>query len=202
MWYIFAWLSVTLTDDIYLYRLSKNKLNPAISIYFLVLYVFIVRVHLTLVKAVTLILKHATFLRSSLSQESALIIADLNYQKAKIDVTIKEHLKACAPELSVEQFVGFIMNTTIGLFLSLCHINIWLFFQCHLSTQLVITGLIIGAPSYAGYHWDCLVSCHVSPCPPLMWSSIHSYYCAVFSDVLLHSISSTRIALHMPFNPK
>ena len=83
----------------------------------MVLYVFIVRFYLTLVKAVTLILKHATFLRNSLSEESALITAELNYQKANIDVTIKKHLKACSSEQSIEQFVGFIMNTDIGLFL-------------------------------------------------------------------------------------
>ena len=72
-------------------------------------------------KAVTLILKHATFL-ISLSKEpdlnEALTTAELNYQKANIDVTIRQHLKACTSKPSVEQFVGFIMNTDIGLFLS------------------------------------------------------------------------------------
>ena len=127
-------------------------------------------------KAVTLILKHATFLRDSLPEKLALTTAERNYQKANIDVTIKEHLKACASEQSVEQFVGFIMNTDISLFLffSICHINILLFFQCHLSAQLVITGLIVGAPSYADYHWDCLVSCHVPPFP---------HWCGLCTDV-------------------
>ena len=133
----------------------------------MVLCLFIVRVYLTLVKAVTLILKHATFLRASLPEKSALTTAELNYRKANIDATIQKHLEACASEQSVEQFVGFIMNTDISLFLffSICHIIILLFFQCHLSAHLVMTGCIVGAPSYADYHWDCLVSCHVPPCP-------------------------------------
>jgi len=68
---------------------------------------------LHLVFAITLILKHATFLRISISPKSALTKAELNYQKANIDVIIKQHLKACASEQSVEQFVHFIMNTDI-----------------------------------------------------------------------------------------
>ena len=133
----------------------------------MVLCLFIVRVYLTLVKAVTLILKHATFLRASLPEKSALTTAELNYRKANIDATIQKHLEACASEQSVEQFVGFIMNTDMGLFLfifSICNINILLFFQSHLSAQLVTAGLIVGALSYADYHWDCLVSCHVPSC--------------------------------------
>jgi len=69
--------------------------------------------HLHLLLAVTLILKHATFLRVSLLPKSALTNAELNYQRANIDVTIEQHLKACASEQSVEQFVHFIMNTDI-----------------------------------------------------------------------------------------
>ena len=68
-------------------------------------------------KAVTLILKHATLLRTSMSAKSALTIAELNYQKANVDVTIQQHLTACAAEQSVEQFVDFVMNTDIGLFI-------------------------------------------------------------------------------------
>ena len=66
-------------------------------------------------KAVTLILKHATFLRVSTHEWSALTNAELNYQRANIDGIIKQHLKACGSEQSVEQFVGFVMNTDIGL---------------------------------------------------------------------------------------
>jgi hypothetical protein len=79
----------------------------------------IFRVYLTLVKAVTLILKHATFLRISMTSKAALTNAELNYQKANIDVTIQEHLTACASEQSVEQFVVFIMSTDICLLMFL-----------------------------------------------------------------------------------
>jgi hypothetical protein len=73
--------------------------------------------YLTFVTAVILILKHATFLRLSNLPESALTNADLDYQKAKIDVAIQQHLMAIGPEHSVEQFAGFIMGTDIGLFM-------------------------------------------------------------------------------------
>jgi hypothetical protein len=54
-----------------------------------------------------------------MSPKSALADAELNYQRANIDVTIQQHLTACAAEQSVEQFVGFIMSTNIGLFIFL-----------------------------------------------------------------------------------
>ena len=70
-------------------------------------------------KAVTLILKHATLLlTSNLQKEEALINVDLNYQKANIDESIQQCLAACASELSVEQFASFIMGTDIGLLFS------------------------------------------------------------------------------------
>jgi len=71
------------------------------------------RVYLNLVKAVTLILKHATFLQISVSPKSALTKAEQHYQKANLDVIIQQHLTACALEQSIEQFVGFIMSTDI-----------------------------------------------------------------------------------------
>ena len=71
-------------------------------------------------KAVTLILKHATLLlTSNLKKKEALINVDLNYQKANIDESIQQCLTACASELSVEQFASFIMVTDIGLLYSL-----------------------------------------------------------------------------------
>jgi hypothetical protein len=82
----------------------------------LVFYVFISRVYLTFVKAVTLILKHATLLQNSNPRQEALKNVDLNYQKANIDESIQQYLMACASELSVEQFASFIMGTDIGLF--------------------------------------------------------------------------------------
>jgi hypothetical protein len=72
-------------------------------------------VYLTFEKAVTLIFKHATFLLVSNLPESALTLADLDYQKANINVTIQQHLITHGSEHSVEKFVGFIMSTDIGL---------------------------------------------------------------------------------------
>ena len=82
----------------------------------MVCYVFIFRVYLTFVKAVTLILKHATLLRTSNLPKAALTIVDLGYQRANIDESIQQFLTACDLHASVEQFSGFIMNTEIGVF--------------------------------------------------------------------------------------
>jgi hypothetical protein len=117
MWYLFVYPSLSLTYDIYLS--SSSSTNLAISICSLVFHVFIFRLYLTPLKAVTLILKHATLLQTSMSPKLALTDAQLNYQKANFDVTIQQHLTACAAEQSVEQFVGFIMSTDIGLFIFL-----------------------------------------------------------------------------------
>jgi hypothetical protein len=54
-----------------------------------------------------------------MSPKSALADAALNYQRANINVTIQQHLTACAAKQSVEQFVGFVMSTNIGLFIFL-----------------------------------------------------------------------------------
>ena len=70
-------------------------------------------------KAVTLILKHATLLRTSNLPEAALTNVDLDYQRENIDESIQQFLTACASEVSVEQFAGFIMGTEIGLFILL-----------------------------------------------------------------------------------
>jgi hypothetical protein len=75
-------------------------------------------VYLTFLKAVILILKHATFLRlSNLSPESALTHAELDYQKANIDLKIQQHLMASSQEHSVKQFASFIMATDLGWFI-------------------------------------------------------------------------------------
>jgi hypothetical protein len=74
-------------------------------------------VYLTFVKAVVLILKHATSLQESNLPASALTYAELDYQKANIDVVIQQHLMASAPEHSAEQFAGFIMGTDLGSFI-------------------------------------------------------------------------------------
>jgi hypothetical protein len=67
------------------------------------------------VEAVILILKHATFLWLSNESESALNLAEVDYQKANISLKIQEYLKASSPEPSVEEFAGFIMATEIGM---------------------------------------------------------------------------------------
>jgi hypothetical protein len=117
MWYLFVYPCFCLIYDIYLFSSLSTIL--AISICFLVFHTFLFRVYLTLVKAVTLILKHATLSRISMSPKSALTNAEQKYQKANIDVTIQQHLTACAAEQSEEQFVSFIMSTDIGLFIFL-----------------------------------------------------------------------------------
>ena len=66
-------------------------------------------------EAVILILKHATFLWLSNEPESALTLAELDYQKANIDLKIQEYLKVSSPEHSVEEFAHFIMDTEIGM---------------------------------------------------------------------------------------
>ena len=89
------------------------------------------RVHLTFVKAVTLFLKHATLLRTSSLPEAALTNVDLHYQMQNIDESIQQYLVACASDVSVEQFAGFIMGTEIGRFIFLL-----------LSPQLLIVFLV------------------------------------------------------------
>ena len=70
-------------------------------------------------KAVTLILKHATLLQTSNLRKAALFIVDQDYQRANIDGSIQQYLTACASNVSVEQFANFIMGTEIGLFILL-----------------------------------------------------------------------------------
>jgi hypothetical protein len=88
-----------------------------------VCYVFIFRVYLTFVKAVTLILKHATLLQSSNLPKAALTNADLDYQRANIDGSIQQYLAACTSDVSVDQFASFIMCTEIGLFILLSFVT-------------------------------------------------------------------------------
>ena len=80
----------------------------------LVCYVFIFRIYLTFLTAITLILKHATLLRTSNLSEAALINVDLAYQRANIDESIQQCLTACALDISVKEFADFIMSTEIG----------------------------------------------------------------------------------------
>jgi hypothetical protein len=83
----------------------------------MVFHLFTFRVYLTFEKAVTLILKHATFLHLSNLPESALTYAELDYQQANIDMVIQQHLITHGPEHSIEQFASFIMSIDIGLYI-------------------------------------------------------------------------------------
>ena len=74
-------------------------------------------------KAVTLILKHATLLRTSNLPEAALTNADLDYQRQNIDNSIQQYLTSHALNLSVEQFAAFIMGTEIGWFILLLFVT-------------------------------------------------------------------------------
>ena len=109
-------LSLTMAYDIYF--CSSSLKSQATSILSLVFHFFFLTfgVYFILDKAVILILKHATFLRFSRLPKLALIYAELDYQKANIDVAIQQHLREYASDHSVEQFVDFIMGTDIGLF--------------------------------------------------------------------------------------
>jgi hypothetical protein len=129
----------------------------------LVCYAFIFRVYLIFAKAVTLILKHATLLRTSNLPEASLTNVDLDYQRGNIDGSIQEYLTACASIVSVEQFSSFIMGTEIGLFIlfpfitSISHycFNVILFLSqyrcidCHNWTGLgALQQAIIGTASF------------------------------------------------------
>ncbi|KAH9053398.1 hypothetical protein EDB87DRAFT_1690261 [Lactarius vividus] len=66
--------------------------------------------YLTLVEAVILILKQATFLRlSNMSTESTLTHAEVDYRAGDIDSKIRQHLTAPSQEHSDESFADFIM---------------------------------------------------------------------------------------------
>ncbi|KAH9029362.1 hypothetical protein EDB83DRAFT_2418270 [Lactarius deliciosus] len=100
---------LSLAYDIYLSSSPPPVL--AVIIWPLVLFhFFISTVHLTFIKAVIIILKHATSLRlSKLSPESALTHAELDYREADIDSKIRQHLTASSSrEHSVELSAGFI----------------------------------------------------------------------------------------------
>ena len=96
---------------------SRSPLPPVlVVITWLLVFQFIVfKVYLTFVKAVILILKHATFLQLSESSKEALTHAELDYQKANIDLNVHQIL--ASSEHSVKKFVEFIMATDIGSFI-------------------------------------------------------------------------------------
>ena len=85
----------------------------------LVFYFITFSLYLTIVTVVILILKHATTLQLLSTLEEALTQAELDYQKANIDLQIQEHLQAFSPKDMVENFAEFIMATNIGLLMHL-----------------------------------------------------------------------------------
>ncbi|KAH8991568.1 hypothetical protein EDB92DRAFT_1860902, partial [Lactarius akahatsu] len=67
----------------------------------------------SLLQALILIFKHATFLRlDGLSSESALTRAELDYREANIDLKIRQHLTGSSQD-SVEVSASFLMATDI-----------------------------------------------------------------------------------------
>ena len=75
--------------------------------------------YLTIVKAIILILKHATILWVSNGTEKALTLAEQSYQEAKIDLKVQEYFQAFTASVSVNQISEFIMATNFGLFMHL-----------------------------------------------------------------------------------
>ncbi|KAN0130010.1 hypothetical protein V8E53_012164 [Lactarius tabidus] len=65
-----------------------------------------------LIIAVILILRHATFLRSSNNSRAALTQAEVDYQESNIDLKIQEYLEASTCD-DVGQFASFINATEI-----------------------------------------------------------------------------------------
>ena len=122
---IYIPFSFSLTYDITYQSSSPTSLAIFMwcSVCYLFQDLFIFRVYLTFVKAVTLILKHATLLRISNLPKVALTSADQDYKKQDIDnsldKSIQQYLMAHASHLSEGEFADFIMGTEIGWFILL-----------------------------------------------------------------------------------
>ena len=106
-------LFLTIAYDIFFF--SSFFESTATFIWSMVFHVFTFRMYLTFEIAVTLILKHATFLWLSNSPLSALTKAEWDYWRANLDVAIQQHLITHGPEHSVELFASFVMGTDFGL---------------------------------------------------------------------------------------
>ena len=66
--------------------------------------------------AIILIFKHAAILSlSGISPKLAVTQAESKYHQARIASKIQEHFTASYEEYSTEQFIGFLMDTNIGL---------------------------------------------------------------------------------------
>ncbi|KAN0129103.1 hypothetical protein V8E53_013099 [Lactarius tabidus] len=113
--YIWAMLHI-LHCKLFINNTCQNYQQPPFNHWYFFHFIMFT-LYLTVMKAVILILKHATLLCLSNKPEAALTRVGLNYQEANIDLKIQEHLKAVPPEDFVEQFAGFINVTEIGLFI-------------------------------------------------------------------------------------
>lgn len=72
--------------------------------------------YLTFEVAIILIFKHAANLcLSGISAKLAITQVESDYREANIASKIEEHFTASFQEYSIEQFVSFLMNTSIGL---------------------------------------------------------------------------------------
>ena len=102
------------------YNIYLSSLSSLVLIWSLVFHSFVFSAYLTVIKAVILILKHATLLclSSFLYPSSALTQVEKNYQEANIDVNIQEYLDASPQQHSIEPHAGFIMAAHLGLFIS------------------------------------------------------------------------------------
>jgi len=114
------------------YSISIFSLQPSASmviISYLVIPLILVGAYLTFPKAIVFIFKHATSLRHSLLRESALIQADLDYQKADVDQKIQEYI-ATSQGHSAKLDKAFITAIEIGLsILMLVQIVTSIYFQ-------------------------------------------------------------------------
>lgn len=98
----------------------SSSLFPLVKIvinWFLVFQFITDRASLIFVKAVILILKHATLLQLSTPWRSALTQSESDYQEANIDWNIQQYFMVHSSEHSIEEFVAFIMATDIGSFI-------------------------------------------------------------------------------------
>lgn len=93
-------------------------------------------------EAIILILKHATFLRLSnlnlSTAETALAQAELDYQEAKMDLKVQQHLAVSSHEHTAELSAGFILASDFGLFLLAC-VRILISHQSSSSAPSVVT---------------------------------------------------------------
>ena len=102
------------------YDIYLSSLSSVVLIWSLVFHSLIFSAYLTVIKAVILILKHATLLCLSnfLTPSSALTQVEKKYREANIDLNIQEYLDASPQEHSIKLHARFIMAAHLGLFIA------------------------------------------------------------------------------------